>query len=76
MEKCLQPASDRFKAIEDPEDQKTFRDKLGGFVRLYAFLGQIIPYGDPDLEMLFTFGKLLVRKLRVEWGHVLSLKLA
>jgi hypothetical protein len=65
MEKCLQPASDRFKAIEDAEDQKSFRDKLGGFVRLYAFLGQIIPYGDPDLEMLFTFGKLLVRKLHV-----------
>jgi len=65
MEKCLQPASDRFKEIEDPEDQKSFRDKLGGFVRLYAFLGQIIPYGDPELEMLFTFGKLLVRKLHV-----------
>ena len=65
MEKCLQPASDRFKAIEDPEEQKSFRDKLGGFVRLYAFLGQIIPYGDRDLEMLFTFGKLLVRKLHV-----------
>jgi type I restriction enzyme R subunit len=25
----------------------------------------IIPYGDRDLEMLFTFGKLLVRKLHV-----------
>jgi hypothetical protein len=28
MWKYLQPASDRFKAIEDPEDQKSFRDKL------------------------------------------------
>jgi type I restriction enzyme R subunit len=65
MEKCLQPASDRFKKIEDTEDQKSFRDRLGGFIRLYAFLGQIIPYGDPDLEMLFTFGKLLARKLHV-----------
>jgi type I restriction enzyme, R subunit len=65
MERCLQPASDRFRAIEDPEDQKSFRDKLGGFVRLYAFLGQIIPYGDPELEMFFTFAKLLVRKLHV-----------
>jgi type I restriction enzyme R subunit len=65
LEKYLQPATDRFKAIEDPEDQKSFRDKLGGFVRLYAFLGQIIPYGDPDLEMLFSFGKLLVRKLHI-----------
>jgi type I restriction enzyme R subunit len=42
-----------------------FRDKLNGFVRLYAFLGQIIPYGDRDLEMLFTFGKFLMRKLHV-----------
>src|ERR1700732_2526761 len=39
--------------------------KLNGFVRLYAFLGQIIPYGDRDLEMLFSFGKFLVRKLYV-----------
>jgi type I restriction enzyme, R subunit len=65
MEKCLQPASDRFKAIEDPEEQKSFKDKLGSFVRLHTFLGQIIPYGDRDLEMLLTFGKLLVRKLHV-----------
>jgi hypothetical protein len=33
MEKCLQPGSDRFNEIEDPEDQKSFRDKLGGFGR-------------------------------------------
>jgi len=66
MEKYFQPASDRFKAIKDPEDQKSFRDNLGGFVRLYTFLGQIIPYGDTDLEMLFSFAKLLARKLHVD----------
>lgn len=66
MEKCLQPAVDRFNAIEELEDRKNFREKLAGYVRLYAFLAQIIPYGDPELEMLFSFGKLLVRKLQLE----------
>jgi type I restriction enzyme R subunit len=68
MEKCLQPACDRFRAIEDPQDKKSFRDKLAGYVNLYAFIAQIIPYADRELEMLFSFGKLLVRKLHAGRG--------
>src|SRR5271169_1904348 len=30
--------------------KKNFKDKLGRYVRLYAFLGHIIPYGDRDLK--------------------------
>jgi type I restriction enzyme R subunit len=32
-------------------------------VRLYAFLSQIIPYGDEDQEMLYSYGRLLALHL-------------
>ena len=47
----LQPARDRFKRLSD--DQKAeFTDKIGAFVNLYAFLSQIIPYADGELEQM------------------------
>ena len=63
MQRHLQPAVDRFKAISDEQKQNEFRDKLGGYVRSYAFLSQIIPYGDPGLEMLYSFGRFLLPHL-------------
>lgn len=63
MEKHLQPAVDRFKAIDDEEQRELFRDKLSAYVRLYAFMSQIIPYADRDLEVLYSFGRYLLRHL-------------
>src|SRR5207237_1027797 len=34
-----------------------------GFVRLYAFLSQIIPYADRELEMLYSYGRYLLPHL-------------
>ena len=65
MQKHLQPAADRFKALDDEEQQTDFRDKLSGYVRVYAFLSQIVPYTDPDLEMLYSFGRFLLPHLHV-----------
>ncbi|MDH5300506.1 MAG: DEAD/DEAH box helicase family protein [Gammaproteobacteria bacterium] len=62
----LQPAIDRFKAIEDEEKRSEFRDKLSGYVRVYSFLSQIIPFGDADLEMLFSYGRLLLPHLPLD----------
>ena len=66
----LDPAADRFKALkrddkdaEGTQRQEAFRAKLNAFKNLYAFLGQIVPFADPDLEKLYTFGRLLLRKL-------------
>ena len=63
IEKHLQPAVDRFKGLPDDKTRIEFKDKLGGFVRVYSFLAQIMPYTDPSLEMLYSFGKLLSPKL-------------
>ena len=42
-----------------------FRGKLADYVRLYAFVSQIITFTDADLERLYVFGRLLLRKLPV-----------
>ena len=65
MEKHVQPAVDRFKALED-EHKAEFYEKLNAFVRFYSFVSQIIPYSDMELEMLYSFSRYLLPKL--DWG--------
>ena len=62
---ALTPAVDRFKAASR-EEQTEFRGQLKDYVRLYAFLSQIIPFVDPDLEKLYVFCRLLLRKCVLE----------
>lgn len=66
MQRHLQPAVDRFKAMEAEEKRSEFREKLSGFVSIYAFLSQIIPYSDPALEMLYSYGRLLLPHLSLD----------
>ncbi len=63
MQRHLQPAVDRFKAIAEEEKREAFREKLSGYVKVYAFLSQIVPYADADLEMLYSFGRFLLPHL-------------
>ena len=66
MQKHLQPAVDRFKAMEDDTKRSEFRDKLQGYVNLYSFMSQIAPYADPSLEMLYSFGRFLLPHLPLD----------
>lgn len=66
MQRHLQPAVDRFKAISDQEKREAFRETLSGYVRVYAFLSQIVPYTDPDLEMLYSYGRSLLPHLPLD----------
>ena len=59
---CLDPAVDRFKALEE-EAQTEFRDTLAAFKNLYSFLAQIVPFSDAELEKLYAYGRMLLRKL-------------
>ena len=58
----LQPAVDRFRGLE-AEAQEAFRKQLIAFRNLYGFLSQVMPYQDPDLEKLYTYGRFLLTKL-------------
>ena len=62
LAKELRPAVGRFDRLS-ADDQAKFRDRLGAFVRLYAFISQIIPYTDTDLERLSAFARSLLANL-------------
>jgi type I restriction enzyme R subunit len=66
MQRHLQPAVDRFEAITDEAKREEFRGKLSGYVSAYAFLSQIVPYADPDLEMLYSYGRFLLPHLPLD----------
>lgn len=66
MQLHLQPAVDRFKAMDDDEKRSEFRAKLQGYVNIYSFMSQIMPYADPALEMLYSFGRFLLPHLPLD----------
>ncbi|MCF8791528.1 type I restriction endonuclease subunit R [Xanthomonas campestris pv. campestris] len=62
MNAVLDAVVQRFKAQEE-EKQDEFRGLLMAYRNLYAFLSQIVPYQDSDLEKLYTFVRNLMTKL-------------
>jgi type I restriction enzyme, R subunit len=58
----VDPACDRFIGL-DEEQQDEFKNTLGTFIRLYAFLSQIMPFADEELEKFYAFARLLQTKL-------------
>jgi type I restriction enzyme, R subunit len=65
MNAALDPAVDRFKALQekDKDQAELWRGKLVDFRNLYAFLSQVIPYQDSDLERAYVFLRHLASKL-------------
>ena len=58
---ALEPARQRFGEL--PGDEAAdFRSQLSDYVRLYAFLSQVLTFADVDLEKLYVFARRL-RKL-------------
>jgi type I restriction enzyme R subunit len=57
MNTALDPAVSRFSARqrEDEDEAELWRGKLVAFRNLYAFLSQVVPYQDTDLEKLYVF---------------------
>lgn len=58
----LTPAAGRF-AVLPEEPREEFRGTLQGFCRAYAFIAQVMPFTDTDLERLFLYGRLLLLEL-------------
>lgn len=66
MQRHLQPAVDRFKAVDEPDKRREFHEKLNSYIKIYAFLSQIVPYTDPELEMLYSYGRFLLPHLLLD----------
>ncbi len=47
----------------DPDDREDFRTALRDYVRLYAFLAQIVPFKSIDMEQLYLYGRILLARL-------------
>jgi type I restriction enzyme R subunit len=56
---ALAPAIDRFRHNLDDEEQDRFRDALNRFTRIYAFLSQVVSFGDVKLERDYLYCKAL-----------------
>jgi type I restriction enzyme R subunit len=59
----IDPAVDRYKAIEKEEVKEDFKHTLTVYLRLYSFLSQIMPFQDAELEKFYVYGRLLLNKL-------------
>ena len=62
MNACIDPAVNRFKQL-DEDTQEEFRGWLTAYRNLYAFLSQVIPFQDSDLEKLYSYIRFLLTKL-------------
>ncbi|OGB28321.1 MAG: type I restriction endonuclease subunit R [Burkholderiales bacterium RIFCSPLOWO2_12_FULL_61_40] len=71
MNGVLDQAVERFKD-RDEEEREEVKALLVNFRNLYAFLSQVIPYQDSDLEQLYTYLRFLLTKLprREDGGEV------
>ena len=73
IDAALQPAVDRFNGLGD-DDQESFRDALGRFVRVYGFLSLVVPFRNPGLERDYLFCRALAALIRDrEHGHSINL---
>lgn len=67
MNAVLDAVVQRFELL-DEKPQDAFRGVLTAYRNLYAFLSQIVPYQDSDLEKLYTFVRNLIAKLPAQGG--------
>jgi type I site-specific restriction-modification system R (restriction) subunit len=59
---ALAPVVERFRTLSD-EERQDFRGQVTDYVRLYAFLAQVLTFADADLEKLYVFARHLRRLL-------------
>ncbi|WP_286818299.1 type I restriction endonuclease subunit R [Desulfobacter sp. UBA2225] len=62
---AIDPAVERFSILKDKDEGQAelIRGKMAAFRNLYAFLSQVIPYQDSELEKIYTFLRYLLPKL-------------
>ena len=59
LDKAVQRFKERSQDEHGAEECEEFRGRLMAFRNLYAFLCQVIPYGDSDLEKLYSYVRFL-----------------
>jgi len=67
-----EPARDRYQVLE-PVDREEFRAALRDYICAYAFLAQVLPFTDTQLESLYLFGRFLLPRLPREHDGAVDL---
>ncbi len=62
LNSAIDLAVERFRGLAE-EKQEDFKNTLTVFVCLYAFLAQIMPFSDAELEKYYAYARLLAAKL-------------
>ncbi len=62
MNACIDPAVHRYTPLAE-EEREEFHKTLVAYRNLYAFLSQVIPFQDSDLEKLYSYIRFLLTKL-------------
>jgi hypothetical protein len=65
----LAPVVERFRRLAQDE-RHDFRSQLTDYVRLYAFLAQVLTFADADLEKLYVFARHLRRLLPADCAEL------
>ena len=68
MNSIIDPAIARFNDLAE-KDQESFKKLLMTYKNLYAFLSQVIPYHDSDLEKLYAYIRMFLSKLPRRGGE-------
>jgi len=63
MNAHVDPAVQRFVALEDEEAKEDFKNSVTSFVNAYSYLSQIMPFEDVELEKFYTYCRFLLLKL-------------
>lgn len=63
LNSTIDPAVDRFKALPTEEERDNFENACISFRNAYAFLSQVMPFSDVELEKLYTYIRFLIKKL-------------
>ena len=57
---AIDPAVERWKALEADNEREAFRTALRDFTRTYAFLAHTVPFAETSMEKLYYYGKHLL----------------
>lgn len=63
MNAYIDPAVQRFKALDDEEVKEDFKNSALSFINAYSYVSQIMPFTDLELEKLYTYCRFLITKL-------------
>jgi type I restriction enzyme R subunit len=64
LQPLLDSVVDRYE-LRSSEERADLRKHVGDYVRLYAFLSQVITFSDASLEKFYQFTRYLLRKLKL-----------